>query len=407
MASELWKSLRRSSQEVRQLYDDLYPPVLTRQDWQGTVFARRSLGDSISVELWYLAEYFLLAWSDWRGLFRRYLRYFGQPESRVPQTWFSLDLNCAYLASRMLRDAGLDEQIAYSWQSPVVMATLLGDDDGSARSMYHAMVANHRRAILLQTEDLPQVEPPRGESSAEPAKPIWPKSHDTVQGFNHSLAQTWDKSDASWRGPVLWHLREYQHATLAVSWLLVGDDAKEAHPISALLHAVTSEKHVTPTIDQFIGQLGTNDTVRGILSRVLRRLQAAVAEVGYEAFVQDITSQDFAGGRDSLLGDDEINFIPSRHKSACCPVLVAVSQGDKRAIGFPNIMKQVREHLIRCIEKTRVVIILCDHWHPGILIDHLADLRAHHDRGTRILFLLAGIPERTLAPVAVDLGAAP
>lgn len=407
MASELWKSLRRSSQEVRQLYDDLYPPVLTRQDWQGSVFARRSLGDSVPVELWYLAEHFLLTWSDWRGLFHRYLRYFGQPESRIPRSWFALDRNCAHLAARLLRDAGLDEQVSDSWQIPGALALLMGEDSGTARSLYHALVANHRRAMLLLDANTPTVDAPRSESAAEPPGPVWPRAQDTVQRFNHSLATDWDHSDRLWREAVLWHLRHYQHATLALSWLLLEGDPRELPPISALVYAVTSERVVTPTIEQFIGQFNANGPERGIVSRVLRRMQAAIAEVGYQAFVDDIASQDFAGGRDSPVGDEQINLIPSKHKGACCPVLVAVSKGDKRALGFPSIMQQVREHLIRCIDKTRVAIILCDHWHPTMLTDHIADLRAHHDRGTRILFLLAGVPERTLAPVAVDLGAAP
>jgi hypothetical protein len=87
--------------------------------------------------------------------------------------------------------------------------------------------------------------------------------------------------------------------------------------------------------------------------------------------------------------------------------LLAVSKGDKRAVGFPAIMRQVREHLIRCSEQTRVVIFLCDHWSPSTLDEHLGDLRAHHGRGVRFLFLLLGIPSRVLAPVAVDLGLAP
>jgi hypothetical protein len=83
-----------------------------------------------------------------------------------------------------------------------------------------------------------------------------------------------------------------------------------------------------------------------------------------------------------------------------------VSKGDKKALGFPAIMRQVREHLIRC-SVTQSVIVLCDHWHPTILDEHLGDLRAHHDRGVRFLFLLVGIPGRVIAPVGVDLGLTP
>ena len=100
-------------------------------------------------------------------------------------------------------------------------------------------------------------------------------------------------------------------------------------------------------------------------------------------------------------------MIPGNSKAVCCSVLLAVSKGNTKALGFPNIMKQVREHLIRCSNKTRTVIVLCDHWRPVILDDHIGDLRAHHERGIRFLFLMVGVPGRVVAPVAIDLGLNP
>jgi hypothetical protein len=87
-------------------------------------------------------------------------------------------------------------------------------------------------------------------------------------------------------------------------------------------------------------------------------------------------------------------------------LLLAVSKGDKKALGFPAIMRQVRAHLIRCAV-TQSVIVLCDHWHPAVLDEHLGDLCAHHDRGVRFLFLMVGTPGRVVAPIGVDLGLAP
>ena len=157
------------------------------------------------------------------------------------------------------------------------------------------------------------------------------------------------------------------------------------------------------SIEQFI-QSSIEAEDRQTVSRVLRRVQAAIAEIGYDAFVEDIASAEFQGGSDSPIGTDAINVIPGHGKAACCPILLAVSKGDKKALGFPNSMKQVREHLIRCINKTRTVIVLCDYWQPAMLDDHIGDLRAHHEKGVRFLFLMVGTPARAVAPVAVDLG---
>jgi hypothetical protein len=131
-----------------------------------------------------------------------------------------------------------------------------------------------------------------------------------------------------------------------------------------------------------------------------------MAEIGFDEFVDDVSSGDLGGGRESLVGASAINLIPSDVRGSCHALLLAVSKGDKRAIGFPSIMRQVREHLIRC-PATLSVIVLCDHWGPGSLDEHLGDLRAHHDRGVRFLFLMAGWPRRAASAVAVNLGLSP
>ncbi len=94
---------------------------------------------------------------------------------------------------------------------------------------------------------------------------------------------------------------------------------------------------------------------------------------------------------------------PFRHQCHRHSLLLAVSRGEKKAGGFPSVMRQVKEHLIRC-PATRAVIVVCDHWRPD---EHIGDLRACHDRGVRFMFLLVGIPGRVVAPVAVDLGLIP
>ena len=136
------------------------------------------------------------------------------------------------------------------------------------------------------------------------------------------------------------------------------------------------------SIEQFI-QSNIEAEDRQTVNRVLLRVQATIAEIGYDAFVEDIVSADFQGGDESLVGSDAINVIPGHGKAACCPTLLAVSKGYTKTIGFPNIMKQVREHLIHCINKTRTVVVLRDYWQPVMLDDHIGDLRAHHERGVR------------------------
>jgi hypothetical protein len=427
----VWRALKQSYAEVRKLHSDVYPAVFARQEWTGTVYARRTLGNDAQVTAWYLAEHFLLAWSDWSGLCRRYLHYFGQPEDGFPRAWWNLDGNCRTLADQLLRDPALDELVSQSWLHGPLASRLLGHDGYSSRQVCHAIVDQHRRFMLLTAVASPRPVAPSEFDQSVPESPVWPRASDAVLRLNFHLIVEWEELPKEVRDAAGWHLRQYQRANLLASWLtaevlpneerfhstladleikrLAKGDAllTDARFHSALFHALQKDQPVFPTIEQFISQLNVEPHDRQTVGRVLARVQAAVADFGYDNFVEDVSASDFLGGDDSAVGSGAINLIPSECKGPCCTTLLAVSKGTKRALGFPSIVKQVREHLIRCQGTTRVVIVLCDHWFPGMLDDHLGDLRAHHDRGVRFLFLMVGIPGRVVSPVAVDLGLTP
>jgi hypothetical protein len=401
--SEAWRTLQQSYREVDKLFADLEPPVFARQDWEGSVYARRSLGDDVRVEVWYLAEHFLLAWNDWWGLSERYLRYFGQPDEKLPRTWRKLASKCRSLADRIVRDSMLDQFVSHNWIVPTAMTRLVGEDADSPRSLFHALVMNHRRLTLMM---LLESHPKRLEvkvSKVMSEGPIMPESSGIVRRLNQSLIHQWQELSSTLRADTLWYLRNYQRANLSFSWLMEETTQGIDDTSSAFLHALTSEKNMPLSIEVFVQQLNIEEGERMTVNRMLRRVESAISEVGYENFLEDLSSAEFLGGIDSPLGSDAIDLIPVHGKAACCTTLLAVSQGDKKAIGFPSIMKQVRKHLIECANKTRVVIVLCDRWHPNMLEDHIGDLRAHHNRGVRFLFLMVGTPGRVVAPVAVVL----
>jgi len=165
---------------------------------------------------------------------------------------------------------------------------------------------------------------------------------------------------------------------------------------------------MTTNIEPFLSELV--EDLRNQAKRVVDRVTKAIGEIGYDQFVGDVTDGAFHDGSSELIGfgDDRVNVIPGSHPGECRSLLVAVSKGDKRAIGFTSVMRQVREHLIRCEGKAKGAIVLCDHWHPNMLDEHLGDLRAHHAKNrVRFLFLMVGVPNRGLGAVAVDLSQAP
>jgi hypothetical protein len=408
--SNVFRHLRDGVRELEGLHTDLYTPVLARQDWRGNTFARRSLGDGVPVEVWYLAEHFLLAWHDWHGLRDRCLSYFGQPADRFPRSWSTLDTRCRGLADRLMRDAQLDEIVADSWFLGPAADELVGDpEQPSAKSVYHDIVTNHCRVSLMVTADAWEDAVAEELERVAPRGPIWPRSLEMSRWLNARLISAWADLPRQVREDASWHLRQYQRANLLASWLMATTPLATERPQSALLYVLSLERTMMPTIEDFIRHLNGEENDRRMAARVLHRVTEAVAELGYDDFVEDVTSGEFLGGQDSAVGSDGINLIPSKNRGACCTILLAVSKGaDKRsAVGFPKIMTQVKTHLIDCTDKTRVVIVLCDHWSPTTLDDHLDELRAHHRRGVRFLFLMAGTPGRVVAPVAVDLGVAP
>lgn len=407
MASEAWLTLQQSYREVGQLYADLQPPVFARQEWGGTVYARNSLGDDVQVEVAYLAEHFLLAWNDWRGLKDRYLRYFGQPEEKLPKAWQKFGARCQTLAYQIGRDSRLDQIISHGWQTTTSATRLAGRKDVSARSIFHDLVMNHRRLMLVvilepreeDADELPKAARARG-------KP-WHEAPGVAWRLNQDLVREWDDVSRTVRSDTLWLLRNYQRTTLAVSWLQDETSQLARYTRSAFVHALTSEKHVSPSIEHFQVQLNIEAEDRQVVVELLRRIESAIAELGYDNFVDDVSSSEFLGGRDSPIGAGRVNVIPGHPRPICCTTLLAVSRGEKKAIGFPNVMKQVREHLIECVGRTKVAIIMCDHWRPTMLDDHIGDLRAHYRQGVRFLFLMVGAPGRVIAPVGVDLNLNP
>jgi hypothetical protein len=340
--SEAWRTLQQSYRDVDKLYADLQPPVFSRQDWKASVYARRSVGEDTRVEISYLAEHFLLAWNDWWGLCGRYLRYFGQPEEKLPRTWITLGSRCRNLADRIVRDSVLDQVISQNWTIPTFASRLVGEVDRSARTLFHAMVMSHRRLTLVVVLKSHSERSPDTLSKVMPEGPALPEASDIALRLNRGLINEWNELSGPLRDDALWYLRNYQRANLAVSWLLEETSQRIDDTRSAFLHAIASEKHVPLSIELFVQQLKIDAGEKQTVSRVLRRVEAAISEIGYDNFLEDLASAEFQGGDDSPIGTDAINLIPGHGETVCCTTLLAVSKGDKKAIGFPSIMKKVR-----------------------------------------------------------------
>jgi hypothetical protein len=63
------------------------------------------------------------------------------------------------------------------------------------------------------------------------------------------------------------------------------------------------------------------------VERLLDQLKAAIGELGYEAVVENLISDDLIGGDDSLLASDEVMVIPGDMDDIARPILLAVTRG--------------------------------------------------------------------------------
>ena len=83
------------------------------------------------------------------------------------------------------------------------------------------------------------------------------------------------------------------------------------------------------------------------------------------------------------IGDDgSIVVIPGDSPGRCAPIVLAIAKGrDGRSrYGLPNVMREVRAHLIQCFEIAEVVVLLTDRWDPDIMKESEADFSAYASR---------------------------
>lgn len=409
MASNWKRLLRRQYQSLRATHADLYPVALSRGPWTETVFARQCLGADVKVEGWYLAEHFIQECTDWSGLLVRYLHALGQSTEAVPRAWMTFYRTCRSTIQFLAEDFLLEQAILSGTRQAFVIEALLefGGEQypETPRSVYHTMVAGHRYYSAFSNSqfafdlDVSSNE----ELERRPSGPSWNEVADEARRRNDAIESYWTRSASAVRAATLPYLLEYQKNTLLVSWLSADRMNKGDAPQSALVRALNSNRPSAMSLEQFVSQLPTSSDERSIVSSLLRRLTDAIAEIGYEGVIEALLDESFAGGNDSVLGTNQVNVIPGQGADRCSSVVLAVSKGIKGGLGVDSVLRKLRAHLIRCVDKTRVVIIVSDHWTPTILDEHLEDLRAHAAKGVRFLFSLVGIPDRTVSPINVDL----
>ena len=116
------------------------------------------------------------------------------------------------------------------------------------------------------------------------------------------------------------------------------------------------------------------------VTEILIRIASTLNQIGdYGELIDQITYDGGQWGPDSFVGSrGPVNIIPATDESGQCrEVLLAFAQGRRSPKrGLKAVMRQVREHLIRC-QQTRIVIIFTDIWDPEVFAESSGDFQAH------------------------------
>jgi hypothetical protein len=144
--------------------------------------------------------------------------------------------------------------------------------------------------------------------------------------------------------------------------------------------------------NQLLDELEIPQDVLGEVSDLVGHIDGLLADSSYDRLVHQIMQRDWALSNQSPAGES-INVIPGQEKVACSRVTLAVSTGFSAAssIGFPRVMRSVREYLIDCQRMAKAVVLLTDTWSPRHIDEHIGDIQAHARNGRYVIpYLVTG-----------------
>jgi hypothetical protein len=121
-------------------------------------------------------------------------------------------------------------------------------------------------------------------------------------------------------------------------------------------------------------------------SELVKRIERWLTDMPYDRLVDRIIRRDGAFGHHAE-GGEVINVIPGNQKVACTGITLAMSTGTSPAssLGFPSVMRSVREYLIDCERMAKAVVLLADTWSPRHIEEHIGDIQAHARHGRYVV----------------------
>jgi hypothetical protein len=97
--------------------------------------------------------------------------------------------------------------------------------------------------------------------------------------------------------------------------------------------------------------------------------------------------------------------VPGHLADTSRPIVLAVTKGwsGKEPQTFAKVMRQVKARLIESRGAIHVVVVFCDCWDStSFEEEQREELRAHDQNGVNFLFVLVGVPDKSLVPIPVE-----
>jgi hypothetical protein len=171
--------------------------------------------------------------------------------------------------------------------------------------------------------------------------------------------------------------------------LLNGTALSERYwPVFRAARLLRGENHMnTEKVREILDEAKIKPETRELVERLIDALRKLISDYDIDGISERLADrgQLFPG-----MGDDgAIVVIPGDGAGRCAPVVLAIAKGkDGRSRhGLPNVMREVRAHLIHCFEIAEVVILLTDIWDPKLMKESEPDFSAHASRpfGRKVL----------------------
>jgi hypothetical protein len=356
MAYKWRQHLVRQAKDLNAMRKDLDSADFRRGvDWNATVVAKHTFAEPCPIERWALAEHFLTGWIEWRGILDRWGRYFGQLQDAWSGAFWTTYNKLGWRAHELLRDTELYLRLRKALldaagMEPVPESQALDLPQAAvAHAIINDVIAHDLRLRLAKLMD---------------------QQRDTVdEELSHNLKRVDQQNisrlkalDSGASEAAIELLRTYRHSTLRMSWLSHNGPTSWAG--SEILSAPSEDKEELPAgLLQIVG--GAGDEAKRLVLRAI----TALDEIGFDAFAEDVTSDDMRGGDDSPLAAKDVAVLGTGTGIQSAKIVVVVPRGDARrgAQGLYASISALASVISREPQLFELILFITNSWDASVL----------------------------------------